>query len=208
MKNQLRILFMMALTVFGLNAFSQSFGIKAGLNISNFKESGLGTGITNTYNSKFGFHVGLTTEFGKSLSFAPEILLSTKGATWDETVDMSAGSLKFLYLDIPLNLKYTYDMGAAKIFGTFGPYIGILLTGKAEVDGSDPYDFIIGSDPETDDVKRTDIGLGFGGGLQFNKITVGLSYGFSLVNTSPVADGDEYVSKNTLLAVSVGYKFK
>ncbi len=78
MKNLFRTLFMIALTVFSLNSFSQSFGIKGGLNISNYKESGTGTGISSTYKSRFGFHVGLTAEFGKSLSFAPELLISTK----------------------------------------------------------------------------------------------------------------------------------
>ncbi len=116
--------------------------------------------------------------------------------------------MNFLYLDIPLNLKYTYDMGAAKIFGQLGPYIGIALKGSYDIDGGNSGDYSIGNDEANDDLKRTDIGMGFGGGLQFNKITVGISYSLSLVNTTPTASGDDYVSKNTVLAVSLGYKFK
>lgn len=199
MKNLFRAFCIAAFTVFSLSAFSQSIGIKAGLNISNMKFDWVDQTTSETFKSYFGFHVGLTGEFGNTISFAPAILLSTKGAK----VDSEYGeSTKLLYLDIPLNLKYTHDMGAAKIFGIAGPYIGIGLSGTHEFDG-DEQDISFG-DGTDDWYNRVDIGLGFGGGLEFNKVCVGITYSLSLKDTASPDFGA--VIKHRVLAISLGYK--
>ncbi len=36
------------------------------------------------------------------------------------------------YLDIPLTAKASFDLGDAKVFGLFGPYIGMGLTGQSK----------------------------------------------------------------------------
>jgi opacity protein-like surface antigen len=198
MKNQIRLLALIVLTFFSLGAFAQTFGIKGGLNMSNLKwedESG-----ATSFKNRIGFHVGITAEFGQKFAFAPEILLSTKGAKVE--TDDGSGQVGLLYVDIPLNLKYTHDLGSAKIFGQAGPYVGIAVKGTDEWEG-DEVDYSFGNDEEEDDFKRTDIGINFGGGLQFNQITIGVSYSLSMTTILPY---DETL-KNNVLYISIGYKF-
>ena len=199
MKNLFRTFCIVTFTMFSLSTYSQSIGIKAGLNISNMKFDWVDQTTSETFKSYFGFHVGITGEFGNKLSFAPAVLLSTKGAK----VDSEFGEqTTLLYLDIPLNLKYTHDMGSAKIFGLVGPYIGIGLSGTYEFDGAEE-DISFG-DGTDDWYKRTDIGLGFGGGLEFNKVCVGITYSLSLIDAASPDFGA--VIKHRVLAISLGYK--
>jgi hypothetical protein len=199
MKNQIKIFCLCLLMFFSINSFSQSFGIKGGLNLSNMKIEDEGGSVD--FKIRPGFHVGVIAEFGGKFAFAPELLLSTYGAKIDE-VDGS-GAIKLLYANIPLNLKYTHDLGSAKIFVFAGPYLGVALKGTDEWEG-ETIDYSFGNDEMEDDFKRTDFGANFGAGLQLDKIFFNFSYGLSLTTIVP----QDYTFKNNLIAISIGYKFK
>ncbi|MDP3359679.1 MAG: porin family protein [Lutibacter sp.] len=190
-------------------SFAQQFGIKAGLNLSNM----LMKDDDDTYSDDFkmnpGFHIGPTMELpiNETVSFETGLLLSTKG--YKETFDGDTDKYNLLYLDIPLTAKATIDIGGSKIYGIFGPYIGIGLSGKAkyEEDGeSFEEDIKFGSDEDEDDLKRLDYGLTIGAGMEFNAIQIGLSYGLGLANISTYTDGGAKIS-NRVLGISLGYKF-
>ncbi len=221
MKNLVKLFVVVIAFTMTTELFAQNFGVKAGLNLSNM----LVKDDNDTYSDDFkmnpGFHVGATAEFPFSdmLSFETGLLLSTKGykvseeeTFMGETIKME-GKLNLLYLDIPLTAKAFFDIGSAKIYGVFGPYLGMGLSGKSKYEATyggetekGEYDIEWGSDEDESDFKRLDFGLTMGAGVEIKSVQIGLSYGLGLANISPYTDGGVKIS-NRVLGLSVGYKF-
>ena len=196
--------------------FAQSFWIKGGLNLSNILEKDNDDTYSEDYKMKPGFHFGATAEFplNEMFSFETGLLLSTKGTKMSEDEDdySMESKVNLYYLDIPLNAKASYDIGGAKLFGTFGPYIGMGLSGKSKYevtyDGeteTEEETLEWGSDEDNDDVKRFDFGLAVGAGVEIKSFQIGLNYSFGLANISPDSN-DGYKINNRVLGISVGYK--
>lgn len=212
-------------------SFAQTFGLKAGLNLTNmlwiFNDEDWSDDF---YKMKTGFRFGTTVEFPvyNIVSLETGLLLSNKGyrhseeAIWiadpyDESLHYleiveSRGKFDLYYLDIPLSVKVSFDEGDVKIYGTFGPYIGIGLNGtnKFEVNRhgeTETREIVIrwGSG-NYDHFKRIDYGLLVGAGVEINSVRIGLSYAMGLENISPPAYFD-YKYTNRVSGISVGYKF-
>ncbi|WP_430931188.1 porin family protein [Saccharicrinis sp. 156] len=221
MKKATTLLLVTAISLLSFQTYAQTFGIKGGLNLSNV----LAKDDDDTYSDDFkmnpGFHIGPTVEFplNEMVSFESGLLLSTKGFksseketdmgdTWEYEVKLNA-----VYIDIPLTAKTTFDVGGAKIYGIFGPYVGIGLSGKEKEeytqDGeTETYEADIewGNDEDEDHLKRLDYGLTAGAGIIVNNIQLGLSYDLGLANISAYT-GDGTKIKNKVLRFSVGYMF-
>ena len=221
MKNLFKLLVLVIALTMTTEVFAQTFGIKGGLNLSNL----LAQDDDDTYidDAKMipGFHIGATAEFPltEMFSFETGLLLSTKGFKMSEEETFMEENYKYeeklnlLYLDIPLSAKASFDLGGAKIYGVFGPYLGIGLSGKSKYevtfDGeteSNEEDVKWGSDEDESYLKRLDFGLTMGAGVEINSFQIGLSYGLGLANISTYTDGG-YKINNRVLGISVGYKF-
>lgn len=219
MKNLLKLLIVVIGFTMTTESYAQTFGVKAGLNLSNM----LVEDDDDTYSDDFkvnpGFHVGATAEFPitELFSFETGLLLSTKGFKVSEEETFMGETVKYesklnlIYLDIPLTAKASFDLGGARIYGVFGPYIGMGLSGKSKFEitamgetETDEEDIKWGSDE--DDFKRLDLGLTMGAGVEISSIQIGLSYGLGLANISTSTDGGSKIS-NRVLGISVGYKF-
>lgn len=221
MKKLINLSILAFLIVMASESFAQTFGVRGGLNLSNM----LIKDDVETYSDEFemnpGFHLGVTADFPISdvISFETGLLLSTKGfkisekeTIMGETYEIK-NKLNLFYLDIPLTAKAMFDVGGAKIYGTFGPYIGVGLSGKSKFEmtfngetESDEETIEWGSDENESDIKRLDFGLTAGAGVAINAIQFGLSYGLGLANISPFTEGGTSV-KNRVLGISVGYNF-
>ncbi len=195
--------------------------IKGGLNLSNMliKEDD-GTRRENIKN-KTGFHFGFTADFpvSKTVDFETGLLISTKGfKISDKKINNGItyedkGATNLLYLDIPLTAKTYCNIGASKIYGVFGPYLGVGLSGKSKYESisitgteSDEQDLSWGSGV-SDNIKRLDFGLTVGAGMEINSILIGLSYNLGLANISGVNVQVQKIN-NKVLGLSIGYKFK
>lgn len=135
-----------------------------------------------------------------------------KKSNYEETYEYE-DKLNIYYLDIPLTAKAIFDVGGSKIYGTFGPYIGMGLSGKikSEYTGNyetetDEEDINFGSDKDEDDLKRLDYGLTAGVGIELKSIQIGINYNLGLANISSYTDDGNKIS-NRVLGISVGYKF-
>lgn len=221
MKKLINLSILAFLIVMASESFAQTFGVRGGLNLSNM----LIKDDVETYSNEFemnpGFHLGVTADFPISdvISFETGLLLSTKGfkisekeTIMGETYEIK-NKLNLFYLDIPLTAKAMFDVGGAKIYGTFGPYIGVGLSGKSKFEmtfngetESDEETIEWGSDENESDIKRFDFGLTAGAGVAINNIQLGLSYGLGLANISPTKDGGTKIN-NRVLGISVGYTF-
>ncbi|MFG4004574.1 porin family protein [Flavobacterium aquidurense] len=183
--------------VFGFaNAQSTRFGVKGGLNISNF------TGYQEDVKSLAGFHIGGFAEIKLAKKFAiqPEFLFSTQGTTIEGYNGDSNTNVKVNYLNIPILAKY-YITGAFSVEA--GPQIGFLLSAKSR--GEDINDLF----------KSTDYGLNLGIGYDFTEnFALGLRYTIGLSDIADVPDDSQDYPfaynanfKNSNFALSLAYKF-
>jgi Outer membrane protein beta-barrel domain len=198
MKNTLKILVVAMILCLSLNSFAQAtFGVKAGLNLTNIVEKD-DDAKSNLPKVKAGLNFGPTIEIpvSKMFSFESALLLSTRGAKFDS--DNEAGSLNLLYLNLPLTAKAKFDISGTPVFGTFGPYLGYGISGKYKVDGRDDETINWGSGDD-DDLKPFDAGLHLGAGVGIKTFEVELTYDLGMANFA--------IYTNRCFAISLGYKF-
>ena len=124
-----------AVMAFGFaNAQDVKYGIKGGLNISNF------TGDTEGFDfkSKAGFNVGgfVEIKLSEKFSIQPELLYSSQGAKLENIGDyvddvFYTGDIKFnfSYINVPVMFKYYV---AEKFSIEAGPQIGFLVSAKTK----------------------------------------------------------------------------
>lgn len=218
MKNLTKVLVIVFIAFFSFQTNAQTFGIKGGLNLSNMLDKDDDETYSNDYSLKPGFHVGLTVDIpiNDFLSFEPGLLLTTKGLKYeDEEMGVELDSkINLYYLDIPLMLKASHDLGGGlKMFGAVGPYVGFGLSGKIKIEvefqgdkETDEIDVDWGNDEDEDTFKRLEMGLTFGAGVEINSIVLAISYDLGLSNISTFQDYGSTV-KNRVLKFSVGYRF-
>ena len=198
------ILSAMAVFAFGfMNAQEVGFGAKAGLNIANL------SGDIEDTESLMGLHVGVFAEikFSERFSFQPELLYSMQGAKAEDSemgVTMES-KLKLGYINLPLMVKF---YAAENFFLEAGPQVGFLMSAKSEWETSGGGASLSGDDDVKDDYKSIDFGLNFGLGYNFTEnLSVGARYNLGLSNIADVDDSDDFKISNSVIQVSVGYKF-
>ncbi len=198
----------------GISANAQekplTFGVKAGMNISNFSGDG-------DSDSKFGFNAGVTVDYALSsdLYLLSGLELTTKGAKDEVSATVSGiyAKTKFtatpMYLQLPVHVGYKLTVTeATKIVFHAGPYIAYGIGGKVKTEVSTNASGKDVSDENKEDffgdegAKRFDFGVGLGAGVEFGKIGVGLGYDFGLTKLY-----DEGNNKNMNAYLTVGYKF-
>lgn len=202
------------ISLFCIQANAQTFGLKAGLNLSNMLEKDDDDTYSNDYKMNPGFHIGgiVDIPINDVLSFESGLLLSTKGFRYEDE-DMGFNvkiKANLYYLDIPLTLKASHELSeGVKMFGAFGPYVGFGLSGNVkgtvEFQGNketEEEDVKWGSD-ENDSLRRLDMGLTFGGGVEINGIMLGISYDLGLANISTFQENGT-TTKNRVLKFSIG----
>ena len=104
---------------------SVQFGIKAGANYANFTGSKINTNAIINYHAGIVAKIGLT----KGLSFQPELLYTTQGASYETALADYKNELGYIVipamLQIHLSKSITLDMG---------PQVGFLLNEKNNFD--------------------------------------------------------------------------
>ncbi len=221
MKKVTRVLMVVALATFSFNSLAQTFGVQAGLNLANASIKSGGQDVTDGKKMLIGFNVGATAEFDISdvFAFQTGLILNQKGVRFEDSQDFGGittevkSKLSVLFLDIPLNAKYKMDLGGNKLYFAAGPYIGIGLTGKSKTEVSaggqtqeNEESIKFGNDAAEHDMKRLDLGLNIGAGMEFGAIGVGIQYGLGFANLTPEGDSDNKTN-NRLLSIGVSYKF-
>ena len=206
-----------------VSAQSVKIGIKGGLNLAAANRGPLNAG--NETNNLAAFNGGLFANLGFSnWSVEPGLFYSVKGfksksdftsnssQSVGTTVNTSStiGTVKYNYLELPINLLYNVKLVPGKVFFGGGPYMGYLLSGNVKVstttDGTinpeQKVKYKIGG--KDGDVKRTDYGVNALVGFAFNngfQLSAGYSYGF----TNVLAQQPDFHIKNSVFNISVGY---
>ncbi|TDO69897.1 outer membrane protein with beta-barrel domain [Flavobacterium chryseum] len=198
-----------AVMVFGFaNAQQAKFGIKAGINLSNW------TGDTHGVNigSRFGVNMGGFAEININDRFAiqPEILYSTQGAKFkDFTTYVNGYQFKndinwnLSYINIPVMFKYTAD---GQSFIEVGPQIGFLTSAKMSTKLTQ-YSKTVDQDAK-DTFESIDFGLVLGVGYNITEhLATNLRYAIGLSNIIKTESGDDDKIHNSVFSLALGYKF-
>lgn len=161
----------------GNSLFAQAgeskIGFKAGLNLANIHGDDAKNNLMKT-----GYHVGgfVTIPFG-NLAFQPELLISTRGYRLDSDDENVKESFNFMYVDVPLLLKF-YATNNLNLH--LGPQIGANLSGTYKYK-NDKEDIDNSEDVENINV----LDLGATAGIEFDSgigLVVGARYYYGLTN--------------------------
>lgn len=214
-----------------------TFGIRAGLNLSNAAMNDDAKDGFDQTSMKAGFQVGVIADIPvikKNLYVQPGLYFSTKGVKKKyEESDSHADywgevSVNAMYLEIPINVSWRHNFTDALQLQVYtGPYFAFGVGGKTKVSYGDSEGWFneeyktntFGYDEEAEKdedegfgLGRFDFGWGIGAGLAIQKFYVGIQYQFGLTNT---LKGDNWEpgekwdpsAKNRNLSISVGYNF-
>ncbi len=222
MKNKLKIIIALMIVTFSMQSFGQlTYGPRIGVNFANQNFDIEGEEPDTKMLTAFAIGGTVDYAFNDAMSLQPSLLFSVKGYKidysdsedgYDVTGDAKS---KLNYFEIPINFVYKYDIGALKIYGAAGPYFAFALSGKYDYEYTMSYggetetesgnsDIKFGDGEDEDGIKRGDIGLNIGAGVEINSFQVGLNYGFGMTNTMYT---DSYKAKNAVFSITACYFF-
>ena len=189
-------------------AFSQQFGLKAGLNVSDINNGASGTDMK----AKTGLYVGVTATIPISDEFSvqPELIYNQLGAKtnlydFGGIIGNVSTTTKLDYISLPVMLQYNFP---SNFYLELGPEFSYMVSAKQGLSTS-----IISpsTDINMDYLNRLNVGAGFGAGYNLNK-NIGISARYTLGLTGLGKNGNvtDYFldsAKNNNLQVGVNFKF-
>lgn len=189
-------------------AFSQQFGLKAGLNVSDINNGASGTDMK----AKTGLYVGVTATIPVSDEFSvqPELIYNQLGAKtnlydFGGIIGNVSTTTKLDYISLPVMLQYNFP---SNFYLELGPEFSYMVSAKQGLSTS-----IISpsTDINMDYLNRLNVGAGFGAGYNLNK-NIGISARYTLGLTGLGKNGNvtDYFldsAKNNNLQVGVNFKF-
>lgn len=159
-----KIFAMLGLTLMSL-AYSQSFGVKGGANISTISKE-------NTWgdtNSKIGFYVGayMNAPVNALLSIQPELIYNNLGVKYEN--NNTSHTLNLNYISMPIMFQFEL---IPKFYVEGGPQFGVLVGNKNKYQ-SDSKTII---EKDKDAYNQLDLSGGIGLGFKFNNMAIGARY--------------------------------
>jgi len=182
------------------NVEAQRLGIKGGPDILGVNYNY--NGEPKNSNPQMGFHLGLAMELKLSNSFAlgSGVYFTEKGFQEDYHLP-DKDKTTFFYMDIPALLVYKIPTAYNNLYFHAGPYLGIGLFTNLTGSSFEMEDGF-GVDPEQ--YRKYDLGLGLGGGIEYDNLRLGLAYSVGLFDIRNATDTDV---KNMVLGIDVAYMF-
>lgn len=185
------------------------FSVRGGMNVASMTVSA--GSVSASSGSRIGYHIGIANEIllGRRLPFYLEtgLSFSSRGGKEDE------GSLRPVYLQIPLLLNYHIDIKNIVTIQPFaGIYYGIGFAGSVKSEGL-KYDMF----GDQSGYRRSDLGVRLGAGVSWKHLYFGLSYDFGCLNQLKNGIGDQLAEQMGIgrdatirancFSMTVGYKF-
>ena len=200
--------------------FSQIFEIKSGVNLSTMLSKSDFDKPSDDYKLSPRLLIGVATEFPLTELFSVEsgILFSSKGykldlmsSLYEDSNPIHIYNKTILnYIEIPVSLKTTKLIANIPFYATIGSYISVGLNGKKivnELSGGiterKEYEVKMSNSSDWD---KIDYGLIAGLGIQIKRFVLGLNYSFGLANISNDSSSFNYIKKNRVWGLTLGYK--
>ncbi len=200
MKKTIKISIILLVGLFNCTTYGQ-FIVKGGPGISGVTVKERGGVRDNDFRSSFSFHVGGAYEIEVSdfISIEPGVSFTGKGFNVARSgADLNA---RMLFIEVPIAVKgYFLDIGdGGRLFGLAGGYTSFMLSYKLN-----GVKRPIGNTTE-DVVKRFDMGLTFGAGVElFESLVIVPSFDLGLANLSNTSNE---INRINVFKLTVGYKF-
>lgn len=185
-------------------ALGLDFGLKAGPSLAKY----IGNDVSDDAERRIGFNAGLfiKVSFIDIMAVQPEVLFSLKGSRYEYSGVDGFRYENLYYIDIPVLFKYSLPIPfpiKPNVF--FGPSLGINMIARYK--NTDEVEDHLGSDKgDLDNIKSTDFGLVFGGGVDIGKLTADIRYSLGLTKLGDVSDPPAV--RNGVLSLMVGYRLK
>lgn len=193
------------LGMFALAGFSQvKWDARVGMNFSN---------VTKADNTKAlpGFQLGVGMDYGFSENWSLQsgLMISSKGYKFDYKDEYYNESYKArpIYLDIPILAAYKFNISDnTKFVINAGPYLAFGLGGKCKYDEGGDYKLFKGEDGDDAEMKRFDLGIQYGIGLEISEhYLVNLTGQNGFISPNNIDGFEDY--KNMTFSIGVGYRF-
>ncbi|MBT8219017.1 MAG: PorT family protein [Bacteroidia bacterium] len=186
--------FCFVLAAAGIQA--QAFGILAGLNFAKgtFDEPS----VDNTVDGLTGIQIGPVVQFPMGTLFE----LHTGAIYSQQGFKLPMEEWTIDYLDVPINIAASFDLGGTGVFVKAGPVLGIGIGGKRTTQVGE-LDINFGSGDE-DDLKVLDVGGSVGAGIKLGTLQVAAAYDLSLSDLSNNEAGYENKVFHISLAFVLG----
>ncbi|WP_419870879.1 porin family protein [Chryseobacterium sp. CT-SW4] len=185
----MRKLLLAAAFVTGALSFAQTFGVKAGLNISSISDS--------DGKSKAGFYGGvlMNVPVASSFSVQPEVLYSGLGAKNDGSPELK---VNLDYISVPVMFQYN---ATPEFYLEAGPQFSFLVNSKFKYQSL--------SVDANDYMKTFDFGIGIGAGYYFQqKFGITARYVAGVTDIMKEISGYDVKGKNNVFQIGLAYKFK
>jgi hypothetical protein len=182
-----KLIVLLSVLIVAISADAQiKLGIKGGLNLNDMAFT-KNTSLNDIAKNRTGWHFGMAMKvwlpFG--LTLQPELLYSTKGATFNDE------KLVLNYLEIPVALQWGINLGAVRPFVMVAPYVSYLIDSKSPIDNLKNWD--------------GGIGIGFGADLWKLQVSFKYSWGLGSVSNVSVDNVSQETLKNRNIILSVGF---
>ncbi len=211
---KLKYILFATIALLSIQSYSQTIRLKGGVNLSDFLYKSEGVEYSSLFNiTQPGFQAGMSFEqpISELLSFETGLMVVLKGIKINalDNVYPYGGKMNLFYIDVPITFKANFYMGAkSKWFLAAGPWVDVGFAGNVMAmynwtgDGQAEKEKIKWGDDEGE-IKRFDIGVTFGGGMDFGDWEVGAYFDFGFPELS---NSSEQSIKTRLWKLSVGYK--
>jgi len=225
-KKILKITILAAFTMLiGRSSAQLTYFARGGMNLSSMVAIDPDGKSDENFSSRVGFQIGGGIDFviNDNMGIELSALYAQRGFNYNRSESISqGGELNLIYkytmnyIDIPLNFRYSREVGSGKLNILVGPKFGIGLSGnvkgdmKATIMGqtqllkSIDQKLTFGSNDTC--IKTLDIGLGFGLGYEIEKFHFQAMYTLGLTNNVNNPTKSEKTTQN-MIAFSVGYRF-
>jgi len=231
-----KILISALLIGIGATSFAQnkeiSFAIKAGVSLPTISSQGDASIYDGPSGLEFktntSLYIGGTVDFQISelFSIQPGLTLIGKGGKYPfsylrpdpaDGYNTYEGNVKLssMYLEIPVNAVFNFNIGKGKVFVGAGPYYAVAIGGRVKIDGVSIRNSV--STPESTkrdlefgdnkDLQRSDFGINFLAGYQLsNGWNIHAGYGLGLKKIDPyTTPGPTWANRVT--TVGIGFAF-
>lgn len=185
-------------------------GVKLGMNLSTFTGDDADLeGVDKKM--RIGFAIGgfITYEINEMFALQPELYYSTQGAKYEADEVDGALIFRYNYIQVPILAKFNLSMESnIKPHIFLGPSLGLNLSAKYEYTdelGDAAEAMGIDKKGDVEDVKSTDFGLVFGGGITVGPAVIDIRYNLGLTTVDDSVNEDDF--KNSTISIMVGYSF-
>jgi len=222
-----KVLFGLVLTTAAALSTNAQVYVQGGLNLANISKTK--DGQTEKNNILPSFNVGVMGRIPITSMFSVEAgaLLTGKGSkaeTYFNSGNYTKAKFNPLYIEVPVNAVVKIPLEKeSNVFFHAGPYVAVGIAGKSTTETStlgiisksssnikfsndDPFTPDVEEDAGYDRLKRFDMGLNFGGGVQLGRVILKANYGLGLtkINSTQSNNNADDKNKYRTLSFSVG----